>query len=119
MPWLNEEVAALTIGDVGVLAAADDSAPLMAAFAAQPEVASVIGSGEIPQASVHWSSARYRGWCMAGRDVAPSKPGLKFRREGRPILRREHLAMMPEGPTYLPVRSAVPFSGGPRRAGSE
>jgi DNA polymerase (family 10) len=34
-----------TIGDVDVLAAADDSAPLMAAFVAQPEVASVIGSG--------------------------------------------------------------------------
>jgi DNA polymerase (family X) len=34
-----------TIGDVDILAAADDSAPLMAAFIAQPEVASVIVSG--------------------------------------------------------------------------
>src|SRR6516165_7339070 len=34
-----------TVGDVDILAAADDSAPLMAAFAAQPEVASVIASG--------------------------------------------------------------------------
>jgi len=34
-----------TIGDVDVLAAAGDSAPLMAAFTAQPEVASVIASG--------------------------------------------------------------------------
>jgi DNA polymerase (family X) len=34
-----------TIGDVDILAAADDSAPLMAAFAAQPEVAAVIASG--------------------------------------------------------------------------
>jgi DNA polymerase (family 10) len=34
-----------TIGDVDILAAADDSAPLMAAFTAQPEVASVIASG--------------------------------------------------------------------------
>jgi DNA polymerase (family X) len=34
-----------TIGDVDILAAADDSAPLMAAFIAQPEVADVIGSG--------------------------------------------------------------------------
>jgi DNA polymerase (family X) len=34
-----------TIGDVDILAAADDSAPLMAAFAAGPEVASVIASG--------------------------------------------------------------------------
>src|SRR5215472_16378052 len=34
-----------TIGDIDILAAADDSAPLMAAFAAQPEVASVIASG--------------------------------------------------------------------------
>ena len=34
-----------TIGDVDILAAADDSAPLMAAFTAQPEVAAVIASG--------------------------------------------------------------------------
>jgi DNA polymerase (family 10) len=34
-----------TIGDVDMLAAADDSAPLMAAFVAQPEVAAVIASG--------------------------------------------------------------------------
>jgi DNA polymerase (family X) len=34
-----------TIGDVDILAAADDSAPLMAAFIAQPEVAAVIVSG--------------------------------------------------------------------------
>jgi len=34
-----------TIGDVDILAAADDSAPLMAAFIDQPEVASVIVSG--------------------------------------------------------------------------
>jgi DNA polymerase (family 10) len=34
-----------TIGDVDILAAADDSAPLMAAFVAQPEVADVIASG--------------------------------------------------------------------------
>ena len=34
-----------TIGDVDILAAADDSAPLMAAFTAQPEVAGVIASG--------------------------------------------------------------------------
>ncbi len=34
-----------TIGDVDILAAADDSAPLMAAFTARPEVASVIASG--------------------------------------------------------------------------
>ena len=34
-----------TIGDVDILAAADDSAPLMAAFVAQPEVAAVIASG--------------------------------------------------------------------------
>jgi DNA polymerase (family 10) len=34
-----------TIGDVDILAAAGDSAPLMAAFVAQPEVASVIASG--------------------------------------------------------------------------
>jgi len=34
-----------TIGDVDILAAAEDSAPLMAAFTARPEVASVIGSG--------------------------------------------------------------------------
>jgi DNA polymerase (family X) len=34
-----------TIGDVDILAAAQDSAPLMAAFIAQPEVASVIASG--------------------------------------------------------------------------
>src|SRR3984957_5772617 len=35
-----------TIGDVDILAAADNSAPLMAAFIAQPEVAGVIVSGE-------------------------------------------------------------------------
>ena len=35
-----------TIGDVDILAAADDSAPLMAAFIAQPGVAAVIVSGE-------------------------------------------------------------------------
>ena len=35
-----------TIGDVDILAAADDSAPLMAAFIAQPGVAGVIVSGE-------------------------------------------------------------------------
>ena len=35
-----------TIGDVDILAAADDSAPLMAAFIAQPDVAGVIVSGE-------------------------------------------------------------------------
>ena len=35
-----------TIGDVDILAAADDSAPLMAAFIAQPDVADVIVSGE-------------------------------------------------------------------------
>jgi DNA polymerase (family 10) len=34
-----------TIGDVDILAAAQDSGPLMAAFAAQPEVAAVIASG--------------------------------------------------------------------------
>jgi DNA polymerase (family 10) len=34
-----------TIGDVDILAAAQDSAPLMAAFTARPEVASVIASG--------------------------------------------------------------------------
>ncbi len=34
-----------TIGDVDILAAAPDAAPLMAAFTARPEVASVIGSG--------------------------------------------------------------------------
>ena len=34
-----------TIGDVDILAAADDSAPLMAAFTALPEVAGVIASG--------------------------------------------------------------------------
>jgi len=34
-----------TIGDVDILAAAEDSGPLMAAFTAQPEVASVIASG--------------------------------------------------------------------------
>jgi len=34
-----------TIGDVDILAAADDSAPLMATFTAQPEVAAVIASG--------------------------------------------------------------------------
>ncbi len=34
-----------TIGDVDILAAAQDSAPLMAAFIVQPEVASVIASG--------------------------------------------------------------------------
>ncbi len=34
-----------TIGDVDILAAADDSAPLMAAFTAQPEVAAVIAGG--------------------------------------------------------------------------
>jgi DNA polymerase (family 10) len=34
-----------TIGDVDILAAAQDSAPLMAAFIAQPEVAAVIASG--------------------------------------------------------------------------
>jgi DNA polymerase (family 10) len=34
-----------TIGDVDILAAADDSGPLMAAFIARPEVASVIVSG--------------------------------------------------------------------------
>jgi DNA polymerase (family 10) len=34
-----------TIGDVDILAAADDSAPLMAAFTARPEVAGVIASG--------------------------------------------------------------------------
>jgi DNA polymerase (family X) len=34
-----------TIGDVDVLAAADDSAPLMTALTSLPEVASVIGSG--------------------------------------------------------------------------
>jgi DNA polymerase (family 10) len=34
-----------TIGDVDILAAAGDSAPLMAAFIAQPEVAGVIASG--------------------------------------------------------------------------
>jgi len=34
-----------TIGDVDILAAAPDSAPLMAAFIAQPEVASVIATG--------------------------------------------------------------------------
>ncbi len=35
-----------TIGDVDILAAADDSAPLMAALIAQPDVADVIVSGE-------------------------------------------------------------------------
>ena len=35
-----------TIGDVDILAAADDSAPLMAAFIAQPDVAGVIVSGQ-------------------------------------------------------------------------
>ncbi len=34
-----------TIGDVDILAAADDSAPLMAAFAAQPGVSDVVASG--------------------------------------------------------------------------
>jgi DNA polymerase (family X) len=34
-----------TVGDVDILAAADDSAPLMAAFTALPEVAAVIASG--------------------------------------------------------------------------
>jgi DNA polymerase (family 10) len=34
-----------TIGDIDILAAADDSAPLMAAFAAQPDVVDVVGSG--------------------------------------------------------------------------
>jgi DNA polymerase (family X) len=34
-----------TIGDIDILAAADDSGPLMAAFTAQPEVAAVIASG--------------------------------------------------------------------------
>ncbi len=34
-----------TIGDVDILAAAEDSGPLMAAFTAQPEVASVIAGG--------------------------------------------------------------------------
>src|SRR2546430_13600942 len=34
-----------TIGDIDILAAADDSAPLMAAFAARPEVTGVVGSG--------------------------------------------------------------------------
>ena len=34
-----------TIGDVDILAAAQDSGPLMAAFAARPEVAAVIASG--------------------------------------------------------------------------
>ncbi len=34
-----------TIGDVDILAAADDSGPLMAAFTAQPEVAAVIAGG--------------------------------------------------------------------------
>ena len=34
-----------TIGDIDILAAAQDSGPLMAAFAAQPEVAAVIASG--------------------------------------------------------------------------
>jgi DNA polymerase (family X) len=34
-----------TIGDVDILAAADDSGPLMAAFVAQPDVAAVIASG--------------------------------------------------------------------------
>jgi len=34
-----------TIGDVDILAAADDSGPLMAAFAARPEVVGVIASG--------------------------------------------------------------------------
>ncbi len=34
-----------TIGDVDILAAADDSGPLMAAFTARPEVAAVIASG--------------------------------------------------------------------------
>jgi DNA polymerase (family X) len=34
-----------TVGDVDILAAADDSGPLMAALTSMPEVASVIGSG--------------------------------------------------------------------------
>ncbi len=34
-----------TIGDIDILAAADDSAPLMAAFTAQPEVTDVVASG--------------------------------------------------------------------------
>ena len=34
-----------TIGDIDILAAADDSAPLMAAFAARPEVTGVVGRG--------------------------------------------------------------------------
>jgi DNA polymerase (family X) len=34
-----------TVGDVDILAAADDSAPLMAAFTAQPDVVGVIASG--------------------------------------------------------------------------
>ena len=34
-----------TIGDIDILAAAADSAPLMAAFAARPEVTAVVGSG--------------------------------------------------------------------------
>jgi DNA polymerase (family 10) len=34
-----------TVGDVDILAAADDSAPLMAAFTTRPEVAGVIASG--------------------------------------------------------------------------
>jgi DNA polymerase (family X) len=34
-----------TIGDIDILAAADDSAPLMAAFTAQPDVTDVVASG--------------------------------------------------------------------------
>jgi len=34
-----------TIGDIDILAAADDSGPLMAAFSAQPDVVDVVGSG--------------------------------------------------------------------------
>jgi DNA polymerase (family 10) len=54
-----------TIGDVDVLAAADDSAPLMAAFTAQPEVASVIASGETK------TSIRTAGGLQADLRVVP------------------------------------------------
>ena len=50
-----------TIGDVDILAAADDSAPLMAAFIAQPEVAAVIASG--PTKTSIRTSAACRSTC--------------------------------------------------------
>lgn len=47
-----------TIGDIDILAAADDSAPLMAAFAARPDVTGVVGRWRPPRSGADTSTTR-------------------------------------------------------------